>query len=253
MSKETEEFILMATSKSKHGEYQSFHPTLEGIIDKRLQPCGRSERERNSYMDDNISVMGKKVLDIGANTGYFSFAAIAAGAKKVVSVEGNSKHASFIKEAASRLGLAHKLEVMPEYYDFTMRVAQPYDVALCLNVIHHVGDDFGNTMLSIEQAKSAMIFYLNNISFVTKILWFQMGFNWKGDKTKPLFENGSKSELIQFVTSGTSDHWKIEKIGVMNPSSLRYELICQNNQQRFDHLGEFLNRPLFLLSSKSNL
>ena len=77
----------------------------------------------------------------------------------------------------------------------------------------------------------------------------QLGFNWKGDRHRPLFASGTKVELIDYVRHSVKGHWRIDNIAVVNPKTRVYEPINDFNLQRFDTLGEFLNRPLFLLTS----
>ena len=237
-------------AQSKHSEYQFLHPLLTDALDLDYQPAGKHEMQRQAYMQAHVSVAGKTVLDIGANTGFFSLAALQAGASNVVCVEGNTQHAQFMQACAQILNLSDRMEVRNEYHNFVKETKTHFDVTLCLNVLHHLGDDFGNATLGREEAKQQMIQALNHLASQTKILWFQLGFNWKGDRHAPLFENGLKSELIEFVTNHTSDHWHIQKIAVVHPDTLAYVDATGSMLDRFDQLGEFLNRPLFLMESK---
>ena len=64
--------------------------------------------------------------------------------------------------------------------------------------------------------------------------------------------NGTKGEVIDFVDSGTRDTWSIQSVGIAETSNARivYKNLNSNNIQRQDTLGEFLNRPLFIMKSK---
>ena len=234
---------------SKHSDYQLLHPSLSSLLGHLPQPAGKHEAQRQRYMAQHLLLRGLSVLDIGANTGYFSFAALEAGAARVVSQEGNAEHAHFIALAAQGLGLDDRLEVRPHYYSFTDPSAERFDVTLCLNVLHHLGDDFGDQALSLDEAKAQMLMGLQRLARHTRHLWMQLGFNWKGDRMKPLFAGGTKAELIDFVQQGVQGHWRIDDIAVVNPQTRDYEPIDHHNLQRFDSLGEFLNRPLFRLTS----
>ncbi|MBK6852043.1 MAG: hypothetical protein IPG93_10580 [Burkholderiales bacterium] len=235
--------------RSKHSDYQLLHPTLAPLFGDLPQPAGKHEAQRQHFMQAQFPVAGQRVLDIGANTGYFSFAALQAGSAKVVCQEGNAEHARFIALAAQALGLGERIDVRPSYYDF-QDAAEHFDLTLCLNVLHHLGDDFGDTSLGLDSAKAAMLAALNRLARHTGLCWMQLGFNWKGDRHRPLFEHGSKRELIDFVRAGTQGHWAIETIAVVNPATRDYELVNDDNLARFDALGEFLNRPLFLMRSR---
>lgn len=189
----------LATAHSKHSSYQILHPSLRTILGDFPQPAGRHEAQRQRYMEYHLPLSGLQVLDIGANTGYFSFAALAAGARQVVSQEGNPDHARFIALAIEAMNLGHRLEVRPRYYDFNSPLKERFDITLCLNVLHHLGDDFGDRSIDLDAAKAQMLAALNRLSFHTRHLWLQLGFNWKGDRCRPLFEQGTKTELIDFI------------------------------------------------------
>lgn len=80
-----------------------------------------------------------------------------------------------------------------------------------------------------------------------------MGFNWKGDSKECLFENGTKAEMEQFLKEGTKDYWNILFIGIAEKQNndIIYQEMNKDNNKRQDDLGEFLNRPIFILKSKS--
>lgn len=253
-SPDTDTLARLTRVKSKHSGYQVLHPKLAALVPEiGYHPPGKYEEERLAYMTLNQPLVGLRVLDIGANTGYFSLAAIEGGALHVVSHEGNREHAEFISLGARCLGLEHRLEVRPTYFNFSSSCnVEQFDVVLCLNVLHHLGDDFGDPTLSLEAAKKAMIAALNRLASSTASCWMQLGFNWKGNPHRPLFANGTKQELIDFVQQGIEDNWDIERIGVVDPTSRCYVDADAYNLERFDGLGEFSNRPLFLLQSRRN-
>lgn len=246
---EIQKLADLMKARSKHSDYQLLHPSLQAMLGDLSQPAGKHEAQRQNYMAQHLPVRGLRVLDIGANTGYFSFAALEAGAQKVISQEGNAEHAHFISMCSEGLGQTDRLEVRPHYYSFTDPGAEHFDVTLCLNVLHHLSDDFGDQALALPEAKAEMLGALNRLASHTRHLWFQLGFNWKGDRTRPLFKHGTKAELIDFVREGTAGHWRIDDIAVVNPATSEYEYIGEHNLDRFDGLGEFLNRPLFRMHS----
>jgi SAM-dependent methyltransferase len=218
---------------------------MEGI---ELHP--KYEEERLKYILQKISVSGKSVLDIGCNTGYFLFELIERGVKFATSYEGGKFHAKFCQEAISLLEI-NNARIINEYYNFH-EAQEHFDIALLLNVLHHVGDDYGDVGLSMKNAKDAIIEQLNSLSNHADLVVFQLGFNWKGDITKCLFENGTKKEMIDFISNGIKNHYDILSIGVAQKKNgiVYYEDINENNIKRDDSLGEFLNRPLFILQSR---
>jgi tRNA (mo5U34)-methyltransferase len=136
-------------SKFPYWHYQfSLQGQLTPIVDARHV---NRHRERRAYFLDPVvealggSLAGKRVLDLGCNAGYWSLAAIEAGADFVLGIDGRQTHvdqASFVFEAS---------EINPERYAFRGGDVQrfdynryaPFDLVLCLGVLHHVRDPFG--------------------------------------------------------------------------------------------------------------
>jgi len=236
---------------SKHASYQLVHPLVASHLgDTTDLPAGKLEQERQAYFDRALPLLGARVLDIGANTGYFSFGALQSGARHVTCYEGNAEHAAFVAHCAEMARLSERLTMNACYFDFKQPFAQPYDVTYCLNVLHHLGDDFGDGSLSIEAARAQMLRCLNYMADMTRTLVLQLGFNWKGDVRHPLFDGGEKSALIDFVAHGSAEKWVIEEVTVPNPVSKVFEPISEDNLPRNNQIGEFMNRPLFKLRSR---
>lgn len=251
-SAQQEQLQALVRKQSKHSDYQTLHPWISPLISETAyQPSGKAEAQRQAYMCAHYDFSGKRMLDIGANTGYFSFAALQAGATHIQAYEGNPEHAAFIARASAIIGLQDQLSVYNAYFDFSPPpdTQKSLDAGLCLNVLHHLGDDFGNPELNVDEAKHAINTALQTLASSCQTLWFQIGFNWKGNRTTPLFKTGGKEELIDFVQASCANHWAIENIGIFNPNTQQYEALNQALLARFDTAGEFLNRPIFLLKS----
>jgi len=244
-------------SRSKHSSYQSLPKSLIPLLGNEIEPeIERKDKSRMDYILQHIDLNGKQVLDIGGNTGYFTFESIEHGVKSVRYFEGNKDHAAFVATAASHLGISEKINVINGYYTFgSLETKDQFDVCFCLNVVHHLGDDFGDQALDIETAKSVMIDSVNALAAKCEILIFQMGFNWKGDVGLPLFSNGTKLELEAFIRTGVGKYFDILHCGVAtgNKKSVVYEELSEKNIPRNDVLGEFLNRPIFIMKSKKTL
>jgi len=238
---------------SKHSNYQILPTALKKYINEdSLVIKSRYENERLSYILNNVDVKNKTILDIGANSGFFSFELINNGAKKVYIYEGNTAHTEFMKYAAKLIGIEKKLIISNSYFDFLdINDEINYDITLLLNVLHHIGDDFDDKIITLQEAKENIINNINSFSKKTKYLILQLGFNWQGDKNKPLFPNGTKQEMIDFLQEGLINKWNFIKIGV--PVLINNKIVycdCdKKNIIRDDSLGEYLNRPLFILKS----
>lgn len=246
-----EKLISLYGQSSKHSNYQVLPARLGKILGEcAVDVKSRYEQERLAFVLENLRLSGKSVLDIGGNTGFFTFEALDAGARCVHYFEGNPEHSDFVNTAALVLECADRVEVTNAYYDFKEKCDREYDVVFLLNVLHHLGDDFGGEKASVEDAKLEMADCLNHMAAVTERLIFQLGFCWKGDRHSLMFPGGTKTELVNFVARSTKGVWRIEKIGIpvrSGEEQIAYELMSQNNSRRDDSMGEFLNRPLFIL------
>ncbi len=237
---------------SKHSNYQIVASTLEKYIsNQNIEVTSRNEKERLKYFLDNVDIKNKKILDIGGNTGYFTFELLNHGASKASYYEGNKAHALFVNEAAKTLNIQDKIDIYDEYFLFDGTHVENYDVIFLLNVLHHVGDDYGDDELSKEKALETIRQSLQSLASKTNILVFQLGFNWKGDRDLPLFENGTKKEMIDFIEEAIKEYFEVTHIGIAEQVStdIIYSPINDSNIQRFDELGEFLNRPIFVMKS----
>ena len=238
-------------TSSKHSHYQEIHPVVASklAIPKEYQPRKLLEKERESFLNKHVNFNERIVCDIGANTGYFSIAALESGAAKVDAYEGNSQHADFIRKCSSLLGLTEKLCVEDRYVEFDPYDIPHYDVTICFNVLHHIGDDFRNEVQAVE-ATQAMGRALRNIVINSKTVIFQMGYNWKGNPSLPLTQSGTKQDIIDIVHESLAGIEVDIITGCFTPESGSYEIAHGANLMRRNELGEFRNRPLFVITHK---
>jgi len=248
-----EELIRLYNETSKHSNYQILPSRLaEIIVQDSLHVKTRFEKERMDYICNNIDFHGKHVLDIGGNTGFFTFESYDSGADKVKYVEGNKIHSDFVRKSVELLGLFDSIQVVNEYYSFQgQSSSEQYDIVLLLNVLHHVGDDYGGSYERLDDAKRKIVDQLNSIASMTDIIIFQLGFNWMGDRNHCLFNNGTKAEMIEYITSGIDRKCRIDSIGIAEEKNgnIVYCNMDERNILRNDRMGEFLNRPLFIIKS----
>ncbi|MBZ0204737.1 MAG: class I SAM-dependent methyltransferase [Flavobacteriales bacterium] len=237
---------------TKHSHYQRMPRFLEGSIDPAElgKQWDRYDEQRLDYFTSKVDFRNKKVVDIGANTGYFTFESIERGARQVISYEGSRNHAEFLRIASDALD--KNIDVREEMLDFsTVLPDAPFDIVLLLNVLHHVGDDFGEAIPNVSVAKTKIIDNLNWFAPQTEHMIFQIGFSWMTDYSKPLFPNGTKGEMIAMITEGIKGYWDVVEIGIaqVKDGITRYEAVNERNILRDDSLGEFRNRPVFILKS----
>ena len=142
------------------------------------------------------------------------------------------------------------VKVIAKYFDFQQDLAEEfYDIVFLFNVIHHLGDDFGDQNFTKSQALDKMKSSVNYFADKTDRLVLQMGFCWKGDRNQLLFENGTKAEMIDFIKDTIKDIWEIEYIGIAEETQghTYFVDLDESNMSRNNALGEFRNRPIFIL------
>ena len=237
---------------SKHSNYQVLSSKISLLIGDNIEVKSRHEVERLNFILENIDVKNKNILDIGGNSGFFSFELVENGAKHVDYYEGNKAHSDFVKLASEITGVSNKINVINKYLNFENELEDKhFDITLLLNVLHHLGDDYGEKDITLEIARKNILKQLNSLADKTSILVFQLGFNWKGSRNQCLFENGTKKELLDFVLGGIRMYWEVLKIGIAENinGKINYNMLNSNNIERNDSIGEFLNRPIFILKS----
>ena len=248
--------ILAKTTKTE--KHRGYHILPERLNSKITDDSLKShpvffEKERMTFTRSYVNFQNKSILDIGCNTGYFLFGTMDDGATHVTGYEGKTLCNEFIGKAIELMEEEKKFIHFNKYYDFG-NDKEKYDVIFLLNVLHHVGDDYDDKSLTLPDAKSKILDQINNLSKIASTLIFQMGFNWQGNIKQCLFENGLKGEMIDYIEKGTEDYWEITAIGIAERKNggIVYKELNDKNIERDDSLGEFLNRPLFIMKSKKN-
>lgn len=236
---------------SKHAYYQDIPSLLQPLLPAPAAgELRRYDRERLRYLLARVEVAGRSVLDIGCNGGFFLLEMLTAGARSSTGYEGSRDHAAFLADVAATLSLGESLQVRPRYYDFATE-QDHHDVALLLNVLHHVGDDYGDPALNLAGAREEILRSLQGMRERCDVLVFQLGFNWKGERNSGLFEHGTIKEMVGFIESGVRGTWRIAHVGIAErdvAGGIAYHDLSAHNCHRKDELGEFLNRPLFVLA-----
>jgi len=239
--------------QSKHSSYQVLPKRLRAILDSdSLGTRSRHEESRLNFITDTLEIRDSTILDIGGNTGFFSVELLDRGAGSATLYEGNPAHAEFTRLSASVLGLSERLVVVNEYLDLpNLDMDKRFHLALLMNVLHHLGDDFGDPTLGVEEARTLIEKSLEGIARFSDYLVFQLGYCWKGNRDLPLFKSGTKQEQVDFTARAIRGHWEMIAIGIpeLEGDRVFYRKPTPENMKRQDLLGEFLNRPLFIMKS----
>jgi len=238
--------------------YQTYHPFVLGALNRQVTNAAPAKSitldpERAAFMCAHKSVAGQKVLDIGANQGYMSIEAALRGALSVDAFESNEIDGAFLSQAAMAFPELGALSAHALNYEFAQTNTR-WNYVVCLNVLHHVGRYFDGHISDMEQAKIAMGEHLQRLLLKGGCVWLQLGFNWQGDTLQPMFANGTKGEMTDFVEGLLGADAHIATVGIYSPDSHAYEAVALNDRahplwQRMEGLGEFGNRPLYLIES----
>jgi 2-polyprenyl-3-methyl-5-hydroxy-6-metoxy-1,4-benzoquinol methylase len=106
--------------------------------------------ERRKYFFDPLvrlcggDLSGKRVLDLGCNAGYWSLAAIEAGAAFVFGVDGRQMHvdqANLVFEVKRVESSRYRFE-LGDVFKLDLRGEEPFDIVLCLGLLYHVTKPF---------------------------------------------------------------------------------------------------------------
>ena len=137
-----------AEIQTRIGELGRWHYRFEfdGGIATPIWSADRVNRheERSRYFFDPLlkltggSLAGRRVLDLGCNSGFWSLKAIEAGAEFVLGVEGRPMHvdqAKFVFEAKGIDPARYRFELANI---LTYPVSGDFDVVLCLGLLYHV-------------------------------------------------------------------------------------------------------------------
>ncbi len=211
------DLIKLLEKKSKHSDYQLLSKNLKKLLNNNTSKniSKHFEAERLDFISETVDVKNKRLIDIGANTGFFTFELLDSGASTAICFEGNKNHADFIIESSKLLNQEGRIVVKNEYVDFKSGLENfNTDIVLLLNVLHHVGDDYGEEKLSKKQALHQIVESLRKIAKMSSYVILQLGFNWKGDRYLPLFDNGTKSEMIAFLQINIESFLDITRIGI---------------------------------------
>ncbi|MGL4320145.1 MAG: class I SAM-dependent methyltransferase [Paracoccaceae bacterium] len=164
----------------------------------------RLEERYKRIITKNIdAIAGKHVLDLAANNGRWTYAALEAGAAFVTSIEGRDDRAKDATKFLHDLGYDGKYEAnVGDMYDFLHEKRNThYDTVFCLGVYYHIMDHY-HLLKSIARTKPNTIIidsgFVRSFRSSVHVQYENPGLHLNALK---LFE-GQKAEPVGFVSLG---------------------------------------------------
>lgn len=242
-----ERLLELYACGDKHGAYQQLPDFLIEAygIKAPVDENWRGDGSRWGYMMARMNFADQHVVDIGANTGYFSLNLARLGTvKKVTACEPNSKNALFISEIAKafsfdNLSLHRELVTMATLKDLPVS-----DTVLLLNVLHHAGHDFDHEFVRRrEDLFKYIVEYLRILRQRTGRLVFQMGFNWGGDKSEPVVAVPNNVGKVRYVADALGiAGWQVQSVALVVDTGTR-KLIDIDFAYWLGHLAHSIDAP----------
>ena len=165
---------------------------------------------------------GVRILDIGANAGFYTFSLAQEGAE-VIAFESEPRY--------SAIGqfLAIEKRLPATWYDVPFKrevvSGQQFDVALALSVFQWMADGGNRLRKAIDDLRA--------ISEISRFLIFELGFN-KGTSCIRTRKLNHYAELVRFLNHNTVyDHFMLLGITRLWASSPRYLVLC-SHEERFE-------------------
>jgi len=215
-----DELRKLYSDESKHSRYQSIPDFVAAATgyEESLNEEWRSDKPRYQLIKDWLPAKREfSLLDIGANTGFFSLSIAHDFPKsRVTACEVNATHAKFINRVIEHFGLPN-ISVLCKSADLGgIGGLEPHEIMLNMNVLHHAGCDFDSGCISSpEELSNYGERYLTSCRLVAQRLVFQMGYNWGGNKKTPIvpgLDHGRKLLFSRDLLRSTG--WDIESIAV---------------------------------------
>lgn len=252
---------------SKHSIYQNIPSFIEAELqlNPKLDNLWRSDTPRwdclKEFFKENPF---SNVADVGANTGYFSFNfAKEFPVSKVTALELNENHADFIKKLADYFEVRNVHSKCAKITLENVKNFPVHDIILYMNIAHHIGHDFNPEVADKNTINKDIENILSGLSKKCTWMVFQMGYNWGGDKQKPiidlnddlkkirwtkkLFDNSGFDVLRAYMATRNGEAMEYKSININEPDE---KLQARLNELKIQQNSEFFRRPFFILRTQ---
>ena len=256
--------------QTKHYRYQNIPRFVYEALNysESIDENWRGDSARYRYLLKQLPSSPESVFgDIGANTGFFalSLAHMMKGSR-FYAYEMNKKHTRFMELIKEHFRMEN-IRVMPQRVDlFGIEQLPIHHVLINFNVLHHAGVDFDRKFISDESnfTDYAQI-YLSKLKSKTSMMYFQMGYNWGGNKKKPIVPVDQQESMVRYeVDIFKKCGWEIIHVALFNNKDKQYhnlspsaiEAVCTKKNGglgkiiesfRMSQASEFYKRPLMLV------
>lgn len=176
--------------QSKHSVYQNIPVFVRDALGyaETINERWRGDSTRWEYMRDCLDFSDQSVLDVGANTGFFTLSLAYKYPDSIfTALEGNANHAEFIRLVATQFAMEN-VRILTQYLDFAaLDSLGKYDTIVLYNVLHHAGADFDSDLVpSKEDLFDYLVRYMSKLGEHCNRTVYQMGYNWGGNKQHPV-------------------------------------------------------------------
>jgi hypothetical protein len=249
------ELIEKYNLESKHSQYQRF-PEFVGNQPPPNNIFWRDDRPRLALLRREIEFGDlKTLLEVGSNIGYFGLSLKHDHPHlKVYFYEIDQTMRDLSRDLAEMVGLTDCC-FFPEAFDCTTKNPPDADLLLCMNVLHHIGRDYGPEMTP-DMVKSQVQEEMTFIRSKCRQLSFQIGMNWGGNKQTPIWPQGSERDYVCEVHEmlGSAGFRDIRLFSPMRSDDMVQYVeadLVQAGELSLNTLenglvGEFYKRPIFL-------
>lgn len=213
-------FVLEKIKRQKRKEFYQplLNPFFQNIIPYRdgyyMSRLDFILKEFNNYRFKNL-----KILDIGANIGYFSQHFAREGAE-VTSIEPDPLHSSMFEALNQLYGL--NINILKAYFE-THNFTENYDICILLTVFYHIVRKNGDIDLFLEKLDK----------HINKMIIWESGDLDIGAREKELIKKKTKFKNYKFIAN-TNATGKIRELGIFYTNEMKKVLDNSevNNEQR---------------------
>lgn len=213
-------------NESKHYRYQNIPIFVQKELGyyEKIDESWRGDTARFEYIMHKLTNINfSSMADIGANTGFFTLSlADKMKEKKFAAFEPNESQSIFIETVKNYFDLENILVLNRSVGLLDIQEIDFYDCVLLLNVLHHAGVDFDLDLVrdNLTEFEKYFIEYMGELRKKAKLAIFQLGYNWGGNKLKPIIPTNSIVGMISYQVDAVIDAgWKLKDIALFTRKS----------------------------------